>query len=265
MLGCSGYSPVGDHCGTHVSGYEPLGPPDDAAQALDQVNCYRNLLGLRPAVLDPRLDQAATAHAEYMDHAQSLTHEELQGNAHYTGDRVWDRIDAAGFDLGDYRVSELVAVGPAPRQAVDAWMNSVYHREVLTVEGWQAMGFGSSGNYTALAAVFEDPSGAVLYPADTQDHVPVAFDTDLEVPDPLPDHGVVGSPLSVTGRSVESASLDGPEGAVELLVLRPGQDDDLDSMTAFLPVEPLQRGSVYTFRVVLGNGTSLSSEFRTVP
>jgi uncharacterized protein YkwD len=263
MACTSAFSPATAHCGTDVWGYEPGGPPDDAAQALDQVNCYRALLGLDPGVLHPQLDAAATAHAAYMDGQQVLAHEEDAQNEGFTGERVWDRIEKAGYDAGDQHVTELVAVGPGPRGAIDLWMNSVYHREVLTMPTWDAMGFGSSGAYTALAAVYPDPEGVVLYPADRQDDVPTRFDTDLESPDPLPDHGVVGSPLTVTGASVAAATLTGPEGEVELLFIRPGADDDLDFMTAMLPVEPLSGSTEYTLVVELGNGQNHTLTFRT--
>jgi len=267
LLACpSAFTKVDDFCGTTIWGYEPVGPPDDAAQALARVNCYRSLMGLEPGVLDPRLDAAARSHALYMAQADDLTHAEDPGAPGFTGERVWDRVEVAGYALSDDEiVTELVAYGPDPTAAVDAWMNSVYHREALTMSNWSAMGFGSDGGWSSLAVVYRSPQGTVIYPADAQDGVPTRFDTDSESPDPLPELGFVGPPLSITGSEVEEASLTGPDGLIELAELHAGADPELDFMSAFVPVHALEPFTEYTFSVDLSDGRQLTSTFRTAP
>ncbi len=267
LLACtSAFTAVDAFCGTTVWGYEPVGPPDDAAQALERANCYRSLMGLEPGVLDPRLDEAANSHARYMAQADDLTHAEDPGAPGFTGERVWDRVAVAGYALGeDEIVSELVAYGPDPGSAVDAWMNSVYHREALTISNWSAMGFGSEEGWSSLAVVYRSPQGSVIYPADAQDLVPKRFDSDRESPDPLPDLAFVGPPLSITGPEVEAATLTGPEGLIELADLHSGEDPELDFMSAFVPVEALDPSTEYTFSAQLSDDRQLSSTFRTEP
>ena len=92
-----GCAPTFDAPCTSDVGYD--GATDDAVAALDRANCSRQVMGLKPGSLDPLLDDATQAHADYMATHGILDHQEVDGNAGFTGVWVWDRLEAAGYPL----------------------------------------------------------------------------------------------------------------------------------------------------------------------
>jgi hypothetical protein len=287
MAGCASGDKVGDTtlvCTDDV-GYARASL--EARQGLDRANCYRLGMGLEPGSLSAQLDAATQAHAEYMAVNQIMTHQEESGMAGYSGDWVWDRIDTVGYDccVGQM-VSEVVAVGHDPAGAVDAWVQSVYHRLPFTLPHWIEVGVGQADDYSAMTFMTPFPSGprdAVIYPSDGQTGVPSTFNSDWESPDPAPDLGVVGTPITVTVSDevvgvddldphelrLISASLKGPGGAsVEVMNSDPQSDTNLMQMAVMLPVSPLQAGAVYVATMTVewsGETETLIAEFTTAP
>lgn len=260
------------------------GSSADAEAGLAQANVYRALLGLSDFSLDSTLNDAAQAHADYMSTNNTITHQESSSDDGYTGEWAWDRAEAAGYDWpAGTAISEVVSSGYSPAGAVDGWMNSVYHRIPFTTPGVPATGFGQAGTYSSMTLVLSVPdveNVAVLYPADGQTDVPASFNSDEEFPDPAPGTNRVGPPISVTvgdtsiGRdaanpyslSLESASLSGPDGDVELLTADPDSDDQLFNTVMVLPTEPLKAGAVYGVAVTVswsGGDQTLSGTFTT--
>ncbi len=259
---------VDDACGTDEHGYDT--PSQAATVALERTNCYRNLMGLSPTTLEPRLDDAAQAHADYMLLHETLSHTETAGMESYTGDHVWDRMETAGYPLqGGNSWSEVISRGYSPSGAIDTWMETVYHRESFTLETWRGCGFGQAGEYSSMAQVMgypDDVRQAVIFPVDGQIEVPTSFDSDSESPDPAPDHGVVGYPVTVTvthnevirddnntyGLTLDDATLLGPDGAqVDVLILTPENDEGLASMVALVPTSPLEPGATYEAEITV--------------
>lgn len=261
--------------------------PDDSAtpaqQAFDRAACYRARLGLDPAALDDAVLAASQAHADYMAEADTLAHEESDtSNSHYTGEWAWDRVEAAGY-RSDGVVAEVVAEGYSPSEAVDSWVNSVYHRIPFTMPEWTAVGFGQSERFCAMTFLTPFPEGspaAIIYPADGQSEVPTTFLSDQEYPDPAPDTNAVGSPITVTvgGPDAEiigqnrydlqlvDATLTGPDGDVDVIVLVPDDDPYLFNTLALVPEAPLDAGASYTaaISVTWSSGeATLSSTFLT--
>ncbi len=270
LIGCGGPEKadpvsVDESCKTLDFGYDD--PSEDARLGLERTNCYRNLMGLGLAVLEPSLDISAQNHAEYMATNQTLTHEEDRDAEGYTGDQVWDRAEGAGYDWpNNTLMSEVVSFGYGPEAAVDGWVNSVYHRIPFTAPEIVETGFGQDGRYSSMSFVTEytvDDSKAVLYPVNGQIDVPARFNSDEEIPDPAPDQGYVGPPITVTVTGstdpgtdtnpyvlvLRSASLTGPDGEVELITLTPDDDPYLFQAIALIPAEPLQAGAEYEVEV----------------
>lgn len=268
-------------CTTDV-GYDDA--TDDAVAALDRANCIRQILGLEPGSLHPALDDATQAHADYMATNGILEHQEEVGNAGFTGVGVWDRLEAAGYPLEPGTSwSEVVAEGEGPVGSVDRWLNSVYHRIPFTMASWIGVGFGQAEVYSSMTFVAEYPAGrrvAVLYPADGQTDVPWSFDSDTEFPDPAPNHGVVGPPITVTvGEAMVSgpatnphelelisARLVGPDGELALETLTPDEDEFLGFALAAIPVEALQPLTDYEVEMVVsfeGGEETLTGTFTT--
>jgi len=215
-------------------------------------------------VLDSLLDDASQSHAEYMQGNEVMTHQQDSSLAGFTGEWVWDRVEAAGFDFPPgLGISEVVAQTYGPAEAVDAWVASVYHRIPFTTPYWNAVGFGLSDDFTAMTFVTPYPHGirtAVIYPYDGQDDVGPTFDSDWEIPDPAPDLGVVGMPITVTvadetisgdGQNPYSlqlitGTLIGPDGfEVDVRLSDPGEDSYLYQTALMLPLEPLETNAEY--------------------
>jgi len=251
-----------DACGT--SEYGDDNASSAAKAALDRTNCYRNLLGLNPGLLDPALDEAAQSHADYMSRNNTVTHQQIAGTGGFTGEWVWDRFEAAGYPIQNGNSwGEVVAYGyEDPADAIDGWVETVYHRIPYTTPDWRELGYGQSGLYSAMGFVTRYPaqqSSAVLYPVQGQLDVPPTFQSDEEWPDPAPDHSLVGMPITVSVGAEDAtnsqqnpyqlvlneASLSGPDGDLEFLALEPDNDSWLFNTIALVPVEPLQPGSRY--------------------
>lgn len=264
-----------------------VGDPDasDAQQAgLYRANCYRALMGLDAGLLEERLDVSAQAHADYMKSNNTLTHQETAGKSGYTGEWVWDRAEAEGYPFtGGMSIGEVVAYGSDAAGSVDGWMNSVYHRLPFASPEWREAGFGQAGLYSAMTVVtpWPDSGGsAILYPVDGQLDVPARFDSDGEWPDPAPSAGMVGPPITVTVGSADTtrssqnpydlqlldASLEGPDGAVDLLSLVPDDDPYLVYGVALVPTSPLSPGAEYSVSVTVswtGGEETLQGSFTT--
>jgi hypothetical protein len=251
-----------DACGTDSYGYDS--PSEDAIAAVERTNCYRNIMGLQAASLDPRLDTAAQAHADYMLANNVLSHDEQQGASGFTGTWAWDRAAAAGYSCNGCSIGEVVAFGVGPAAAVDIWVDSVYHRVPFTSQSWLAGGFGRAGLYTGMTIVSSYPEvadKAVIYPVNGQIDVPTTFDSDTEWPDPAPGLGLVGYPVTVTvsstslaqgnpynpfGIAVSDVSFLDPDGEpVDHLLLEPDTDNYLYFTVSLLPTSPLQADATY--------------------
>ena len=257
---------------------------DAAMQALERTNCYRTLMGLNRASLDAQLDQAAQAHADYMN-ANGLCHQESTAASGYTGEWHYDRATAAGYNWNNAALMEVVAWGLGPQEAVDSWMESVYHRVPFTVAEWRDAGFGQAGQYASMTIASEIPAvddQAIIYPVHGQLEVPVSFDSDTELPDPVPDRGLVGYPVAVTVAAsslnqgagsnpyeiaVEGASFAGPSGPLDYLLLSPEDDETLWFTVALVPLEPLENDTTYEAEISVswrgGQFETLSSVFTT--
>ena len=258
-----------------------------ALEAIDQTNMYRSMMGLEDGVLNPILNQASQAHADYMACHEVITHQEDAADAGFTGEWVWDRMEAAGYPLEPGRLwSEVVAEGYSASEAIDGWVGSVYHRIPFTQPYWVEAGFGLTDRFGAMAIVTPYPDGpraAVMYPVDGQVDVPIDFNSDWEIPDPDPERGLVGHPISVTVAAPTAASgLEDPYGlrlleavligpddeAIEVMAVDPGDDVHLYTMAAMWPVEPLEPNSDYDAVMTVewdGESETLVSAFRTAP
>jgi hypothetical protein len=248
-----------------------------AEEALWRLDCYRQVLGLQPAAGEATLHAAAQAHADYMALLGQLTHEEAVENEGYTGEYVWNRVEAAGWTFANQEIGEVLASGLGPADSVDLWMGSVYHRAPLVGLDLRHVGFGEAGGYTGMVLIGDYPgtTGAeVVYPPDGMRGVPVDFDSDSESPDPVAGAGVVGFPVTWSVANVTdgpditeaSAEMSGPDGDVDFLLLDPDSDPWLTDMLALVPLEPLEPASAYEVELsatVHGEAVSRTVRFDT--
>jgi hypothetical protein len=247
-------------------------------------------------VLDASLNEAAQLHAEYLAATGAWGHGEADTDQKsYRGDSPGLRAEAAGFSIDDnaQSISELIgfrASGADASAAVDLWFSTVYHRLPLAIPELEAVGFGSSGIYDVMLVVSPwESTGATpefqshVYPVPGQRDVPLAFDTDREIPDPVPEAGEVGFPVSVSFLNQsfhqpgdlyaleinpDTSSLRTASGElVPTLLLSPPDDELIVRSAVLIPLAPLEAGTYYSAAVagsIDGTAFSQSWSFETV-
>jgi uncharacterized protein YkwD len=254
-----------------------VGPYDaDTYQALFAVNRIRSAAGLSPWRLSLPLEGASRAHSSYFLHnfrrygtLTDSVHSEQPGWPYYVGRTPWARDVAFGYN-GDGD-SEVMAFGVGTQEAVELWLDSVYHRFGLLDPGLTSMGFGIAGKsarsddlpVTTLNAGYESqaevPNGrSVVWPVAGQTDVPLSFQAG-EIPDPLANFPGARYPagypvtvsffgLGVKGLEVHAASLSQGGRQVGCHLLTPQVEHnpaELGMSAALLPNRPLLPSSVY--------------------
>jgi len=258
-----------------------VGPYDrDTYIALAAVNRIRTAAGIPPWRLSLPLEGASEAHSRFflknLRRYGTLTdsvHSEQPGWPLYVGRTPWARDVAFGYN-GDGD-SEVMAFGVGTGEAVELWLDSVYHRFGLLDPGLTSMGFGIAGRasssddlpVTTLNAGFESraevPNGrAVVWPVPGQTDVPLSFEAG-EIPDPLANFPGASYPagypvtvsffgLGVRGLDVRAASLTQGGRRVPCHLLTPQVEKnpaELGMSAALLPTRPLQARTSYQARV----------------
>lgn len=174
---------------------------------LDWVNYLRCLGGVGQLVRDARLDQSAQAHANYLVVNGVNEHNEVAGQAGFTGVTPGDRMSVALYPWHTWG-EVLSRTGPVAREAFDGLAAAIYHRLLMLAPEYVNVGVGvrqRNGDNTASTVVnygvttrtVVNDTRLVVYPANQQPKVPVLFNSDFETPDPVPDKSVVGYPISV--------------------------------------------------------------------
>jgi uncharacterized protein YkwD len=249
-------------------------PGAEELRALQRVNQLRRVAGLAPMSYSAILGAAAGGHARYLAanpaQADRNAHGETQGTPGYFGATPGQRVSYYGYAGGS---AEVIHFTDKAEEAVDGWMDTLYHRLPLIHPGNGEMGYGlavsDTGRYNVLEAgpMREAPGAVVLWPAPGQTGVPTGWDGG-EVPDPFRLYpgvkGPVGYTITLTfGDRVRSLTLDsyrltGPEGQVAVMAFDPATDDELDDTVALIPYAPLTPGATYTVsmggRIDDGNG-----------
>lgn len=251
---------------------------------LNRINYHRDLAGVAPVALDSKISAAAQAHAEYLNVHNITGHYEAVGAEGFTGYSHSDRMTYQGYSWGS--AGEVISFGDDAQAGVDALIMAIYHRFIILSSGYPEVGIGDAPHpsYTMCQVIdfgrplgVAAPSGKIaIYPADGQTEVPTTFNSDTESPDPAPDAGLVGYPVSIqfsTEQSVTfgSFTLSDKGGApVEVILLKPGSNDNMKIGTpnyALIPTVPLQSDSTYTATfsaTVNGNPSNTSWSFTTI-
>lgn len=167
--------------------YPPAAGAGDVADAIEQLNLYRTALGLSAVALDEASSAGCEGHLRYLiEEAQTrgqrgyLEHTEMNhDNSHYSpqneqagkdSDLAWGQSGGPGG-----------AKGQSLGQAVDLWINGVYHRRPLlepglkkvgaaSIDGYNCFNYNAAGNTVPMK--IDRP---VLWPADGMTDVPRAF------------------------------------------------------------------------------------------
>jgi len=188
----------------------PFQPSDAQRRAIERVNHYRGLAGLRLARGAQAIHLGAQAHAEF--YAQHRNDPRVQGLGFhaepeelpgFTGRSPTDRARFFGYTGG---VGEDGHFLGDPILSVDDWMATVYHRNLIMCYGCVEAGYGVVNRGSNKVDVlnmgswdYQRPAERTIYtyPADRQVSVHRSWNG-AEIPDPLP--GLprpVGYPISL--------------------------------------------------------------------
>jgi hypothetical protein len=260
--------------------------PQGVATVLERVNHFRDIAGVPRLAAEPQVSAAAQSHAQYMADTGQLSHGEPQRTSrHYSGDSLEERLRKAKVEAG--RSAEVVGLASQaePATIVDDLMSTVYHRLLLLSPGFTHAGAGiARGDENGLEAVYvaidlTGPAGTraassteiTVYPAPDRDDVPRDFDPATETPNPLPEHELVGQPVTVQSAAgsrlvVNAFTLvaEGRGAAVEAKLLTQPNDMEMPEWgAALVPLEPLAPGTAYRaeFTGTLG-GTPVQRRWR---
>jgi uncharacterized protein YkwD len=177
------------------------------------LNHARCLAGVPSLARHQALDTAASNHANYSVLNASATHTESSTLAGFTASSPGERMSSSGYSSFSaqrpepYQWGEVLArTGPVAREAHDGLISAIYHR--LAMLSPQVAHAGVALHTTAdakeMVSVIDMAAstdlrkgGLIAYPAAGQQQVPVAFNSDLELPDPFPAQGIVGYPISI--------------------------------------------------------------------
>lgn len=177
-----------------------------SASAVAQLNLYRTQAGLQPLSASDTLYTAAQAHADYLRLNNAFSHSETPGFPGYYGTTLADRAERAGYSWSC--LGEAISAGnKEPADGIDSLIAAIYHRFILLNPTYLdvGVGFAVHPSYDTVEVVdvgrragVRGPTGlAAVYPADGQENVPTAFNSDSEYPDPVPGRSWVGYPASI--------------------------------------------------------------------
>jgi hypothetical protein len=238
------------------------GADADAAPVLERLNAHRKAAGLEAVVADPVLSRGCAAHAAYL--VKNVDEPSAQGLGLHTEEAKLPGYTKEGERAGK---AAVIYLGKEGADAVESWMGSLLHRIPLLQSRLKKIGYGVARGGPAKSTVVLDSTNGmgvgkdapfVVYPADGQKDVSLAFVE--EIPDPIPDSvdKKAGYPVTVIfseGALVKDvkASLkdaDGKEVAVWLSSPeKPAAADYQRNTVGLIAQEPLKPSTTYTVAV----------------
>jgi uncharacterized protein YkwD len=245
---------------------------DTATDGLNWINYRRRQVGIPELKRNARLDTAAQGQSNYLELNQTVTHVQTVDNPGFTGVTLADRLAAAGFGFAHtgYAFGEVIAATGSTSgfNAADELITAIYHRFVILEPMSKEAGAaavsttGSSTYLTAdVAADGLDQAlgngGFVTYPIANQQLVPTLFNSDGEVPNPIPGRHQVGFPVSVHADLVSNVKVQsftiqprgGPPLPVQLMTNASDPQTPV-SAAAIIPLDVLVASTTYDVQFV---------------
>jgi hypothetical protein len=234
----------------------------EIAKVAERINAHRKAAGLEPVAMDPVLSKGCAAHAEYL--AKNAAHPSTQGLGLHSEDPKLPGYTKEGERAGK---ASVIFLGLGGSEAVEGWMASLLHRLPLLQSRLRKIGYGSaSGGPATVTVVLDATNGmgvgkdapVVLYPAEGQKELPLAFSP--EIPDPIPESPdkKAGFPITAIfseGSLVKdvTASLKDAEGNDVAVWLstpeKPAAADYQRNTIGLIPKAPLRPKSAYTVSI----------------
>jgi len=201
--------------------------------AFDQLNAARQQCGFGVLAQSTQLDQAAAAHAGYMNLNSEFGHGETAGKPGFTGATPLDRARAAGYApraVGEDLSTGGSFNGSTAADSVRNLMAAPYHAQSL-LTGFMEVGlaWNTVASLDTLTVDLGVPAQSQLRSPEGVATFPCAGITDAmarggnESPSPFPSdpNAEWGQPIIVAGPEalrITSAGITGPSGPVRLLV-----------------------------------------------
>lgn len=185
----------------HVALPERPAAPSPAVDGIvARINVYRRAAGLAGVVADPAKNAGAQAHAEYIQ--TNAEDPRALGLGLHDESPTRPGYSEAGAFAGRHGV--IAVQDGTPRDAVELWMATFFHRIPLVHPRLERVGVGVAERGERRVFVVEvaaegQQTDFVAVPPDEAVDVPIAFSGD-ELPNPIPrdDDGEAGYPITVT-------------------------------------------------------------------
>jgi hypothetical protein len=236
-------------------------PDAEGARAIAHLNMIRRAAGLQPVRWEPSLGAAAAAHARFLvlhaDFRAADPHREAQDRVGFTGETAGAR---ARFFNWNGSVSEVIHFEMTAEEAIDGWMESLYHRIPLIAPSTSRGGYAVDGVPPDYVQVMKlgglvAGEGQVIWPPHASTGIPTGW-SGLENPDPLRLYGGWKGPIGYTVTltfgtapeqiEVSTMRLTGPDGrVVPAYAFTPANDPLLTDTIALIPEQPLQPNTRY--------------------
>ncbi len=239
-----------------------------ASDGIAWINFRRAQAGLPVLSRNSLVDVAAQSHSEYQRTNNTVAHEQVSGRTGFTGVRLQDRLNAAGYTVpaNGFAIGEIIsaATSTSGHYLAEELVTAIYHRFVMFEPRFKEIGAGSAisaNGYNYFTANFAARGGygtglgsgqLIHWPVNGQTGVTANFFSDYEAPDPVAGRNEVGYPISVhadidvvlTASSFTIRPSGGAELAVKLL------QNASDSVTpvsaiAIIPLDVLLPGTTY--------------------
>lgn len=234
----------------------------EAGAVLERLNAHRKTAGLELLAVDPALTRGCLAHAAYL--VRNVDDPSTRGLGLHAEDPRLPGYSKDGEKAGKAAVIFLGKEGP---DAVEGWIGSLLHRIPLLQSRLRKIGYGlARGGPAGVTVVLDATNGlgvgkdwpVVLYPAEGQKEVPLAFTP--EIPDPIPDSVDKKAGYPVTAIFSEGALVkdvkaslrdaDGKEAAIWLSTPeRPAAADYQRNTVGLIAQEPLKPSTTYTVSI----------------
>jgi uncharacterized protein YkwD len=265
--GASNGSPSTGFSGQDASA--PTATNNIATDGLNWINYRRGQIGMPALTRSGIIDVAAQGHSDYQRLNNVVTHDQTAGKPGFTGVRLQDRLQAAGYVFGSPNaIGEVISAtsGGTGFYMAEELITAIYHRFVIFEPVFKEIGAGAattSANYSYFTADFVTnngygtgiPAGTIVtWPFNGQTQVTTNFNSDYEEPDPVPDRGVVGYPVSVHTNltrtlTVQSFTIRAHGSNTDLATRLLAQGKDANTTTqsaaAIVPLSPLASGTTY--------------------
>jgi uncharacterized protein YkwD len=253
---------------------EPNAPQMTGNTASDGFNWFnyrRAQAGLHGVIRNSKIDTASQGHSDYQAVNDTITHYQTVGKPGFTGVEPGDRLAAAGytFPANNYAYGEVISStsDPSGFNAAENLIAAIYHRFVILDPMYKEAGAGAAVSGSGLtyfttdfAAIGLDnglgAGNVALYPTAGQQHVPVNFFSNNELPDPVPGRNEVGYPISVHADILDTVTVQSfsvrPHGgsALPVQLIDHASDTNMqlmgfDSAAAIVPLDPLLPATTY--------------------